>query len=135
MAGNHQVLVGLYHIGSDPAAGGGDPPLVLAVCCLVQLEPEPVTGPTDSAPHRRRILSDTGGEDDPAEAAERSRKRSNVAGNAIAKQLDGKAGTRIITGQELAEIRRNTGKAEHARAFVEELDQLFRRHPLLLNEV
>ena len=56
-----------------------------------------------------------------------------MAGDTIAKHLDSEACPRIITGQKLAEIRRNTGKPQHARALIEEVDQIVRRHPLLLN--
>src|SRR5271167_3102743 len=117
MPGNHQVLVGPYHISADPAVGRTDAPAVLLVGRFVQLEPQPSAGAADSAPHRRRILPDPGGENDPIEAAERRGERRNMAGNAITKYLDREAGTRVVTGQELAEIRRNTREAQHARAF------------------
>src|SRR6266446_8202689 len=62
MAGNHQVLVGLYDISGDAALRRTDAVLVFTVGCLVKFQPEPIAGAADRAAHRRRILSDAGGE-------------------------------------------------------------------------
>src|SRR5208337_2522582 len=104
VAGDHQILVSLYNIGGDAAVRRADALLVVPVRRFVQLQPQPGTGPADRASNRRRILADPGGEDNSIQSAERCRKRGDGAGNAIAKQLDRKARTRIIARQKLAEI-------------------------------
>src|SRR6266566_4163850 len=67
MAGNHQILVGLYNICCNAAARRADALLVLPVGRLVQIQPEPATGAADRAPHRYRILPDPSGEHDAVE--------------------------------------------------------------------
>src|ERR1700726_4507969 len=119
MAGDHQVLVRFYHISRNAALRCANAILMFSIGSLVQFQSEPCTCPADGAPYRGRILADPGGEDDAIETAERRGERCNVAGDAIAKQLDREAGTYVVTGQELAEIRRNTGKPQHARALIE----------------
>src|SRR5215471_10667178 len=101
MAGYHQVLVGFDHTARDPVGR------------FVELEPQPGASPTDRRTHRRRILADPGGEHDPVKASKSCGKRGDMAGNAATKYFDGKACTRIVTGQELAKIRRNAGQPEH----------------------
>src|SRR5712671_77536 len=132
---DHQILVGFYNIRGDAAVRRADAFLMFAVGCFVQLQPEPTTSPTDRASHRRRILTDTSREHDSIETTERCCERGDMAGYTIAKHLDSKARSGALTGQELAEIGRNTRKAKHAGAAIQEVHQLFRRHPLLLNEV
>src|SRR4051794_8556636 len=92
MVGNHQVLVGPYHISADPAGGRADAVAVLLVGRFVEIEPQPGASSADSAPHWRRMLADAGREDDAVKPPERSGKRRNMARDAVAKQLDGKAG-------------------------------------------
>src|ERR1700741_1956932 len=87
MAGNHQILIGFYNISGDVAVRRADSRLVLVVGCLVELQPEPGTGPADGAAHRCGILADAGGEDDSVEAAERRRERADPASRAIVKHL------------------------------------------------
>src|SRR5580692_12926665 len=126
MARDHQILVGLDHIGSDAAPRRADAFFVRLVGHLVQFQPQPCARMADGAPHRRRILADAGRKDNSVEATKRGRKRGDMTGSAIAEYLDRKTRTSIITGQELAEIRRNTRHPQHTRAFIEELDQLLR---------
>src|SRR5215831_16137466 len=125
MAGNHQILVGLYHVSGDAAVRRADALLLVPVGRFVQFQSEPSAGTTDGAAHRRRILADPGGEYDPVEAAERRRKRGNVTGDTVAEHLDCKARTRILARQELAEVRGNAGEPEHPGAAIEEVDQPF----------
>src|SRR5439155_21981473 len=80
MAGNHQVLVGLYHISADPTGRRADALLAFALGRLIELEPQPSTGAADYAAHGGRILTDTGREDHAVEAAQRGRKRGDMAG-------------------------------------------------------
>src|ERR1700730_3545999 len=109
MAGDHQVLVGFYHIRADTARRCGDARLMLAVRRLVELEPQPAASPADGAAHRWGVLTHPCGEDDPIEAAERRRERGDVRGGAIAKPLDAKSRAGLSACQKLTEIRRSPG--------------------------
>src|SRR5262249_49477619 len=102
MAGNHQILVGLDHIGGAAPSRHADALLVLPVGRFVALQTQPGTGAADCASHLCRILADTGSEHDSVEAAQRRAERGDVAGNSIAKHLDRKARTRVVAGQEFA---------------------------------
>ena len=87
MAGNHQVLVGLYHIGGDTTVRGADAGPMLAVGRLVEFQSEPAARASNGIPYRCRILADTGGKDDSVEAAERRGERADLASRAIVKHL------------------------------------------------
>ena len=56
--GNHQILVGLDHIGSDAVTGRADLLFMFSVGRFVQLQPQPRTGGADFAAYRRRVLAD-----------------------------------------------------------------------------
>ena len=114
MMGDHQVLVRFYHISGDAALQCADAILVFSIGRLVQFQTEPGAGLADGAPHRGCILADPRSEDEAIETAERRRERGDVAGNAIAKQVDREARPRVVAGQELAEIRRDPGEPQHA---------------------
>src|SRR5262249_19291802 len=105
MAGDHQVLVGFYHIGADPALPCTDTGPMLLVGPLVEFDPEPAARSADGAAHRRGILADPGGEDDALETAQRHRERGDFAVPAVAKDLDGKARAWLLARQKLPEIR------------------------------
>src|SRR5205814_6110777 len=98
MAGDHQVLISLYHVGGDAAVSGGDALLVLAVGCLVQLQPKPSTSLADHASYPRRILAYPGSEHDAIEPAQRRGERADVASDAVAEHFDCKTSARFVAG-------------------------------------
>src|SRR5271165_5891301 len=105
VSGNHQVFVSFYHMGGDPARRCADAGLMLPVSLLVQFQSKPAARPANGVTHRRRILADTCGENDPVEAAERRGERADLAGRAIVKDLECKSGAWLLARQQLAEIR------------------------------
>jgi len=98
MAGDHQVLISLYHIGGDAAVSPADALLVLAVGRLVQLEPKPSTGPADHASYPYCILADPGGEHNAIEPAQRRSELADVASDAVAEHFDCKTSARVVAG-------------------------------------
>src|SRR5580692_5420881 len=104
VARDHQVLVGLYHICGHTAARRAYARLMFPVGPFVQVHPQPSAGAADGTAHRCRILADAGRKDNSFKAAERCRKRGDMAGRAVAEHLDRKTRTRIVTGEELAKI-------------------------------
>src|SRR6266849_9084157 len=114
MAGNHEVLIGLYHIGGDTALRRADARQVLADGRFVELEPEPATCLANGASDRCGIFADAGGENDRVEPAERCGERGYLAGGAMAEHFDRKSRTRFPACQELTKIRGDTGEPEHS---------------------
>ena len=104
MAGNHQVLVGLDHIGGDAAPGHADARPALAVGGLVELQTEPAASAANGGTNRCRILADTGGEDDPVETAEGRGERADLESGAMVKDLQRKPRSGLLARQQLTEI-------------------------------
>src|SRR5215469_15756753 len=101
MAGDHQILVGLYNICADAAGSRADPLLMLAIGRLVEVQPQPAAGSANCTAHRRCIFADTGSENDAVKAAERRGERGDVPGDAVAKYLHREPRPRLVTRQEL----------------------------------
>src|SRR5215472_1506653 len=135
VAGDHEILVGFYHISADAALRRADARLLLSVGGLVELDPEPGAGPADGAAHGCRVFADACGEDDPVETAERRCERADLASGSIIKHLERKSRPQLRAGQQLAKIRGNTREPQHAGTSVEQIDQRVARHPLLLDQM
>src|ERR1700730_2759334 len=126
VACDHQVLVGLYHICGHTAARRAYARLMFPVGPFVHFHHPPRAGAADGTAHRRSMLADAGRKDNSVKAAERRRKRGDMAGSAVAKHLDRKARAGVVASEQLAKIGRNSREPQHTRAFIEELDQLLR---------
>jgi hypothetical protein len=71
---------------------------------LVELQTEPAASAANGGTNRCRILADTGGEDDAAEAAECGGERADLESGAIVKDLQRKARSGLLARQQLTEI-------------------------------
>src|ERR1700758_567142 len=96
IAGDHQILVGLYYICANTAGWRADALLMLPIGLFVKVQTQPAAGSADRAAHRRRILTHTGSEHDAVKAAKRRGERGDMPGDAVAKYLDREPRPRLI---------------------------------------
>src|SRR5262249_29798807 len=121
MTRDHQVLVRPDDKGCDAAVRCADPGLMRVVRRHIELETKPGACPADLLTDGGGVLAAAGGNPQAIEPAQRRRKRADMPCDVVAEEVYREARARLVAGQQLAEIRRHSGKAKHPRSAIKQV--------------
>ena len=135
MQGDHQIFIRRNHPGRGAAAWARDHCPAGCICALIQIHAEPCGVLANPAPDFRRVLPDSGGEDQRVDPAEGGGHGAQFAADTVHEQSDRLLRRRIVAGQQGSHVVADAGNTKQSGLVIEKIAHLGRGHPLLLHQV
>src|SRR5207237_4112808 len=112
VARDHQLFVGRNDPRRNAARVGADPYCITRVRVTVQLDADPRCVAADTFAKRVAVLSDSRGEDDGVQTAERGGERPELAAYSVDIKVDRRLGVRVVAFLKRSHIARNARYAK-----------------------